>query len=54
MHYLQTDPVILDDGALRQLIGPIHKTPYADGVRQTLAALRPQPSSARVIGSVAM
>ena len=39
MHYLQTDPVIMDDTALQQLIGPIRKTPYAEGVRQTLAAL---------------
>jgi nucleoside-diphosphate-sugar epimerase len=39
MHYLQTDPVIMDDAALQQLIGPVRKTPYAEGVRQTLAAL---------------
>jgi nucleoside-diphosphate-sugar epimerase len=39
MHYLQTDPVIMDDTALQQLIGPMRKTPYAEGVRQTLAAL---------------
>jgi len=39
MHYLQTDPVILDDTALKRLIGPIHKTPYAEGLRQTLAAV---------------
>jgi nucleoside-diphosphate-sugar epimerase len=40
MHYLQTDPVIMDDSALQQLIGPIRKTPYQEGVRQTLAAAR--------------
>ena len=39
MHYLLTDPIIMDDTALQQLIGPIHKTSYAEGVRQTLAAL---------------
>jgi nucleoside-diphosphate-sugar epimerase len=39
MHYLQTDPVIMDDSALQQLIGPIDKTPYPQGIRQTLAAL---------------
>ncbi|MDB5847973.1 MAG: NAD-dependent epimerase/dehydratase, partial [Rhodoferax sp.] len=39
MHYLITDPVLMDDAALRQLIGPIHKTPYAEGIRRTLAAL---------------
>ncbi|MFS8931495.1 NAD-dependent epimerase/dehydratase family protein [Cupriavidus taiwanensis] len=39
MHYLMTEPLILDDSALHQLIGPIHKTPYAQGIRQTLAAV---------------
>jgi nucleoside-diphosphate-sugar epimerase len=38
MHYLQTEPVIMDDKALRDLIGPIEKTPYAEGIRRTLAA----------------
>lgn len=40
MHYLLTEPVILDDSALQRLIGPVAKTPYAEGIRQTLAALR--------------
>lgn len=40
MHYLLTEPVIMDDLALQQLIGPIAKTPYPEGVRQTLAATR--------------
>jgi hypothetical protein len=40
MHYLLTEPVIMDDSALRGLIGPIAKTPYPDGIRQTLAAAR--------------
>ena len=39
MNYLMTDPVIMDDAALRQLIGPIRKTSYPEGIRQTLAAL---------------
>lgn len=39
MNYLMTDPVIMDDSALQKLIGPIRKTPYAEGIRQTLAAL---------------
>jgi nucleoside-diphosphate-sugar epimerase len=39
MHYLLTDPLIMDDSALGQLIGPIRKTPYAQGIRQTLAAV---------------
>jgi hypothetical protein len=44
MHYLITDPLIMDDTALQRLIGPIHKTPYAEGVRQTLAALESKRS----------
>jgi nucleoside-diphosphate-sugar epimerase len=40
MHYLLTEPVIMDDTALQALIGPIAKTPYAEGIRQTLAAAR--------------
>ena len=38
MHYLFTEPVLMDDSALQKLIGPLHKTPYAEGVRLTLAA----------------
>lgn len=37
MHYLISSPLILDDSALQRLIGPFHKTSYAEGVRQTLA-----------------
>ena len=39
MNYLMTEPVTMDDSALRALIGPIRKTPYAEGIRQTLAAV---------------
>ena len=39
MHYLLSDPLIMDDSALQRLIGPLHKTPYAEGIRQTLAAV---------------
>jgi nucleoside-diphosphate-sugar epimerase len=39
MNYLMTDPLIMDDSALRQLIGPIRKTSYQEGIRQTLAAV---------------
>jgi len=39
MHYLLTDPVVLDDAQLQSLIGPIRKTPYAEGIRRTLAAV---------------
>jgi nucleoside-diphosphate-sugar epimerase len=37
MHYLITDPLIVDDSALARLLGGIRKTPYAEGVRQSLA-----------------
>lgn len=40
MHYLLTDPVLMDDRALQQLIGPVRKTSYEEGVRLCLAALR--------------
>jgi nucleoside-diphosphate-sugar epimerase len=39
MHYLLTDPLIVDDSALQQLLGGITKTPYKEGVRQSLAAV---------------
>ena len=39
MNYLMTDPLIMDDSALQELIGPLRKTPYAEGIRQTLAAV---------------
>jgi hypothetical protein len=39
MHYLITDPVIMDDAALTKLIGPIAKTPYSEGVRLSLQAI---------------
>lgn len=38
MHYLLTEPVLMDDSALDRLIGPLKKTSYEEGVRQTLAA----------------
>jgi nucleoside-diphosphate-sugar epimerase len=39
MHYLMTDPLIVDDSALGQLLGGIKRTPYNEGVRQSLAAV---------------
>ena len=42
MHYLQTDPVIMDDTALRKLLGGIKKTPYNEGVRRCIEHLRVQ------------
>lgn len=41
MHYLQTNPVLLDDTALHNLLGSIKKTPYAEGVRRSMEALQP-------------
>lgn len=40
MHYLMTTPVIFDGSALERAIGPIAKTPYADGIAQCVAAAR--------------
>ena len=40
MHYLLTDPVLMDDSALQALLGQVHKTPYSDGVRECLEAAR--------------
>lgn len=48
MHYLMTDPLIMDDSALQRLIGPIRKTPYVEGIRQTLEAVRKTQSAATV------
>jgi hypothetical protein len=35
-----TDPVVMDDSALQELLGAIHKTSYPDGVKQCLSAIR--------------
>jgi len=40
MHYLQTDPVILDDTALQSLIGPLRKTSYEEGIARSVEAAR--------------
>ncbi|MFB0699993.1 hypothetical protein [Pseudomonas protegens] len=47
MHYLISSPLILDDSALQALIGPIAKTSYAQGVRQTLAASASAPQNVK-------
>jgi len=39
MRYLLTDPLIVDDSALRQLLGGVTKTPYSEGVQQSLSAV---------------
>ena len=38
MHYLFTQPLFLDDSALTNLLGPLNKTSYEEGVRASLAA----------------
>ncbi len=40
MPYLLTDPFIMDDTALSELLGGIRKTSYEEGVKKTLAELR--------------
>ncbi|MGF6758791.1 NAD-dependent epimerase/dehydratase family protein [Paraburkholderia sp. GAS42] len=40
MHYLVTDPVVLDDTALGTLIGPIRKTSYEEGIARSFEAAR--------------
>ena len=39
MNYLQTNPVVLDDSALRGLLGEIKKTPYDEGIRHCVKAV---------------
>ena len=38
MHYLLTEPVLMDDSALAALLGPLPRTPYETGVRLSLNA----------------
>jgi nucleoside-diphosphate-sugar epimerase len=38
MHYLMTTPVLMDDSALRDLLGNVKKTSYNEGIRLTLDA----------------
>jgi nucleoside-diphosphate-sugar epimerase len=40
MNYLLTTPVLLDDTALHNLLGTIHKTPYDEALRLCLEAAR--------------
>jgi nucleoside-diphosphate-sugar epimerase len=46
MHYLFATGVIMDDSALRGLLGEVHKTSYDDGIRETLRAMRAQSARA--------
>jgi nucleoside-diphosphate-sugar epimerase len=47
MHYLLTTPVILDDAALRGILGDVRKTSYDEGIRRTLAAMRAERRAAK-------
>jgi nucleoside-diphosphate-sugar epimerase len=40
MHYLFTDPVLMDDAALHRLLGTVQKTPYDEGIRLTYEAYK--------------
>jgi nucleoside-diphosphate-sugar epimerase len=46
MHYLFETGVIMDDSALRGLLGNIHKTSYEEGIRETLRLMKPQANRA--------
>ena len=47
IHYLLTNPIIMDDSALRSLLPTLRKTPYADGFRQALEAAGSASRAAR-------
>ena len=47
MNYLQTSPVVLDDSALRGLLGEVKKTPYDEGIRQCVEAAKASLSGAK-------
>ena len=40
MNYLFSEPIIVDDTRLMALLGDVKKTPYAEGIRQTLASMK--------------
>jgi nucleoside-diphosphate-sugar epimerase len=40
MSYLHTTPVVLDDSAIKTLLGPVKKTSYDEGIRKTLEQMR--------------
>lgn len=39
MHYLQTDPVLMDDSRLERLLGGLKRTSYDEGIRLTLETM---------------
>jgi hypothetical protein len=40
MHYLLTDPFIMDDSALRALLRDVKTTPLQEGLRESVEAAR--------------
>ena len=40
MHYLITEPVLMDDTALHRLLGTVRKTSYDEGIRLTFEAYK--------------
>jgi hypothetical protein len=40
MHYLWTTPVLLDHTRPRQPVPDLRKTPYSEGIRATIQAMR--------------
>ena len=46
MNYLQTSPLVLDDSALRGLLGEVKKTTYDEGIRQCVEAAQNQSAQA--------
>ena len=48
MNYLWTTPVNLDDTRLRQLLPNLHRTPYSEGIRLTIDAMRPAAVTSKV------
>ena len=40
MHYLVTDPVLMDDTALHRVLGTVRKTPYDEGIRLSYEAYK--------------
>ncbi len=50
MNYLMTEPLVLDDTALTRLLGPIARTSYRDGIRQSVEAARQAASAGATPG----
>lgn len=46
--HLWTDPILLDGAKYRARIGPLPRTPYPEGVRETLAWFRANPGTRNV------